>query len=235
MRILIVEDEPRIADFLAGGLQAEGFVADAVHSGAEAVAFAERHELDAVVLDLGLPGMDGVEVLERLVALRPEASILILSARRDIDSRLSGLRAGACDYVTKPFSFDELVEQIRIHRREAGTRRLEEVMRVGELALDVRSRQAAVGHGTVSLSTLEFRLLRYLMAHAGEVVTRQRLLSSVWGFSHEPGTNVVDVSMRRLRVKIGPERIETVRSAGYRLVAGFLALSLADLLDALPG
>jgi DNA-binding response OmpR family regulator len=218
MRILVVEDEPRIARFLSSGLQAEGFVVDAVGDGEQALSWVGRNEIEFVILDLALPGMDGLEVLERLKVEQPDVSVLILSARRDIATKLAGLRGGACDYMVKPFSFDELVERIRIHQRaRAASVAGSEVLQAGSLVLDTRGRRVDAGGGPVQLTGLEFRLLEYLMRNRGRTVSRQRLLSAVWGYSHQPNTNVVDVSMRRLRQKIGHDRIETVRSAGYRL------------------
>ncbi len=144
--------------------------------------------------------------------------MLILSARRDVATKLAGLRGGACDYMIKPFSFDELVERIRIHQRaQAASMAGNEVLQAGEIVLDTRARSVDTGSGRVQLTGLEFRLLEYMMRNRGRTISRQRLLSAVWGYSHQPNTNVVDVSMRRLRQKIGHDRVETVRSAGYRL------------------
>ena len=218
MRILVVEDEPRIARFLSSGLQAEGFVVDTVADGEQALSWVGRNEIEFVILDLALPGIDGLQVLETLKQEQPDVSVLILSARRDIATKLAGLRGGACDYMVKPFSFDELVERIRIHQRaRAASVAGAEVLQAGNLVLDTRGRRVDIGSGPVQLTGLEFRLLEYLMRNRGRTVSRQRLLSAVWGYSHQPNTNVVDVSMRRLRQKIGADRIETVRSAGYRL------------------
>lgn len=218
MRILVVEDEPRIARFLTSGLEAEGFVVDAVSDGESAIQWMAKHDIEFVILDLALPGIDGLDVLERLKQERPDISVLILSARRDVATKLAGLRGGACDYMIKPFSFDELVERIRIHQRaQAASSAGNEVLRAGEIVLDTRARSVDTGSGRVQLTALEFRLLEYMMRNRGRTVSRQRLLSAVWGYSHQPNTNVVDVSMRRLRQKIGHDRVETVRSAGYRL------------------
>jgi len=218
MRILVVEDEPRIARFLTSGLQAEGFVVDEVGDGESAIHWIARYEVDFVILDLALPGIDGLDVLEQIKHTRPDIAVLILSARRDIATKLAGLRGGACDYMVKPFSFDELVERIRIHKRaQAASQAGGEVLQAGEIVLDTRARSVDTGSGSVQLTGLEFRLLEYMMRNRGRTISRQRLLSAVWGYSHQPNTNVVDVSMRRLRQKIGHERVETVRSAGYRL------------------
>jgi two-component system, OmpR family, response regulator len=218
MRILVVEDEPRIARFLTSGLQAEGFVVDAVGDGESAIQWIARHDVEFVILDLALPGMDGLAVLGQLKHERPDIAVLILSARRDIATKPAGLLGGACDYMIKPFSFDELVERIRIHKRaHAASQAGSEVLQAGEIVLDTRARSVDTGNGNVQLTALEFRLLEYMMRNRGRTVSRQRLLSAVWGYSHQPNTNVVDVSMRRLRQKIGHDRVETVRSAGYRL------------------
>jgi DNA-binding response OmpR family regulator len=218
MRILIVEDEPRIARFLESGLEAEGFGVEAVSDGEQGLSRLRQGDVDFVILDLQLPGLDGLDVLGRIKQEHPGVAVLILSARRDIATRLAGLRGGACDYMIKPFSFDELVERIRIHQRSVARESSNGfVLEAGSLVLDTRARTVATGDGRVSLTSLEYRLLEYLIRNRGNVVSRQRLLSAVWGYSHEPNTNVVDVSMRRLRLKIGRERIETVRSAGYRL------------------
>ncbi len=218
MRILVIEDEPRIAQFLSSGLEGEGFSVDAVPDGEAGLARIARTNAEFVILDLALPGMDGLDVLERLRQEHPDIGVLILSARRDIATRLAGLRGGACDYLTKPFSFDELVERIRIHQRARTASAADGgVVQAAGLVLDVHARTVDGGTGPVQLTGLEFRLLDYLIRHRGSTVSRQRLLSAVWGFSHQPNTNVVDVSVRRLRQKVGADRIETVRAAGYRL------------------
>jgi two-component system, OmpR family, copper resistance phosphate regulon response regulator CusR len=218
MRILVVEDEPRIAQFLSSGLEAEGFTVDTAPDGESALARIGRTSAEFVILDLALPGMDGLDVLERLRQEHPDVAVLILSARRDIATHRAGLRGGACDYMVKPFSFDELVERIRIHQRSRTASSADGgVIQAGGLVLDVHARTVDSGTGPVALTGLEFRLLDYLIRHRGTTVSRQRLLSAVWGFSHQPNTNIVDVSVRRLRQKVGAERIETVRAAGYRL------------------
>jgi two-component system copper resistance phosphate regulon response regulator CusR len=216
-RILIVEDEPRIAGFLARGLTSEGAETTVARTGTEAIDHA--HDLDAnlVLLDLSLPGPDGLQVLRHWTEHRPEVPILILSASRDLATRLAGLRAGARDYVTKPFSFDELLERVRIHLRATG-REGPGVMRSGATSYDPRTREVDFGGGPVPLSDRESRVFEHLLRERGSVVSRERLLSSVWGYSFRPDTNVVDVCIRRLRAKVGDERIETVRGAGYRLV-----------------
>lgn len=217
IRILIVEDEPRIAGFLSRGLSSEGAETTVAHTGAEAIRLIGELDPSLVLLDLSLPGPDGLEVLRQWSARRPEVPVLILSARRDLATRLAGLRAGARDYMTKPFSFDELLERVRIHLRAAG-REGAGVVRAGATSYDPRTREVDFGGGPVPLSDRESRVFEHLLKERGSVVSRERLLSSVWGYSFRPDTNVVDVCIRRLRAKVGEERIETVRGAGYRLV-----------------
>ncbi len=219
MRILVIEDEPRIRAFLARGLEAEGYAVDEAGDGQAGLRRAglERHDL--VVLDLLLPGMDGLSVLHELQRRRPELPVVIVSARSDLPTKLRGFGLGARDYLSKPFSFDELLARVRVHL--AHTRRGDDsLLRAGELTLDLARRQARIGERVAALSDREFRLLHHLAQHAGEVVSRESLLSDVWGFHFDPSSNVVDVCVRRLRKKLGPGApIETVRHAGYRLVA----------------
>src|SRR5471030_1544215 len=217
MRILVIEDEPRILDFLRLGLEAEGFVVDGAEDGAVGLARALAEPYELIVLDLLLPQLDGLQLLGELRAKRPELPVLILSARTDLPTKLRSFHLGANDYLSKPFSFDELVPRVRVQLRHTSSEDASTV-RVGGLELDLARRQARVEDCVTDLSDREFRLLYHLIAHAGEVVSRERLLSEVWGYSFDPGSNVVDVCIRRLRKKLGPESpIETVRHAGYRL------------------
>jgi DNA-binding response OmpR family regulator len=219
VRILIVEDEPRILAFLARGLQAEGFTVDGAGDGVEALERALAEDYDLVVLDLLLPRLDGLTVLEELQRRRPALPIVVVSARSDGPTKLRGFALGASDYVSKPFSFDELLARVRVHLRR--TRRAaedQELVHVGGLTLDLARREAHFGGQAAQLSDREFRLLHHLARHSGEVVSRERLLSEVWGYHFDPGSNVVEVCVRRLRKKLGPEApIQTVRHAGYRL------------------
>jgi DNA-binding response OmpR family regulator len=220
MRILIVEDEPRIRAFLARAFEAEGFGVDVVEDGERGLARALKGSYELVILDLMLPGRDGLDVLRELYALRSDLPVLILSARADLPTKLRGFELGAVDYVAKPFSLDELLARARVHLRRTHVGDDGATIRVGELVLDLSSRQARVGATVAELSDREFHVLHFLMRHVGEVVSRERLLAEVWGYDFDPRSNVVDVCVRRLRSRLGPETpIETVRNAGYRAAA----------------
>jgi len=220
MRILVIDDEPRILGFLARGLRAEGFVVDVADNGTDALRVARANAYDLVLLDLLLPGVDGLSVLQQLNRTLPALPVVIVSARSDVPTKLRGFGLGASDYVSKPFSFDELLARIRVALRRAKGAEDGHVLRVGELALDVARREARIGAHAAQLSDREFHLLHHLVEHAGEVISRERLLSEVWGYHFDPGSNVVDVCIRRLRKKLGARApIETVRHAGYRLTA----------------
>ncbi len=218
MRILVIEDEPRILEFLRLGLEAEGFLVDAADDGAAGLGLALAEPYELVVLDLLLPQLDGFRVLGELRRARPEMPVLILSARSDLPTKLRSFGLGANDYLSKPFSFDELVARVRVHVRKGHDTGESSSLRLGQLELDLARRQAQSEGSAIDLSDREFRLLYHLASHAGEIVSRERLLSEVWGYSFDPGSNVVDVCVRRLRKKLGPTwPIETVRHAGYRL------------------
>ena len=219
MRILVIEDEPRILDFVSRGLEAEGFSVVGARDGQEGLRAAQNVRCDLVILDLLLPKLDGLSVLRALEAKHPEVPVVIVSARADLTTKLNGFGLGARDYLTKPFSFDELLARIRVHlRRPEDTSNNGHVLRAGALALDLARRQAQLGDQRIDLSDREFKLLHSLLECAGEVVSRERLLSEVWGYHFDPRSNVVDVCIRRLRKKLGPgSPIETVRHAGYRL------------------
>lgn len=221
MRILVIEDEPRILGFLRLGLEAEGFSVDGVGDGVAGLSLSLSQTYELVVLDLQLPRLDGLRVLEELHTQRPSLPVLILSARSDLPTKLRGFELGAIDYLSKPFSFDELVARVRVHLRNGHDESVSSsTLTAGPLTLDLARRRARVGEREVDLSDREFRLLYHLVSHPGEVVSRERLLSEVWGYSFDPGSNVVDVCVRRLRKKLGaPSPIETVRHAGYRLAA----------------
>ena len=220
MRILIVEDEDRIGAFLARAFEAEGFGVDVVGDGELGLARALASQYDLVILDLMLPGRSGLDALRELHREKSDLPVLILSARSDLPTKLRGFELGAVDYVAKPFSLDELLARARVQLRRIRTVDDVTVVQVGGLILDLASRQASVGGIVADLSDREFRLLHFLMQHVGQVISRERLLSEVWGYDFDPRSNVVDVCVRRLRRRLGPDApIETVRNAGYRAAA----------------
>ncbi len=220
MRILIVEDETRIRGFLARAFEAEGFGVDVVGDGELGLARALAGQYDLVILDLMLPGLSGLDALRELHREKSDLPVLILSARSDLPIKLQSFELGAVDYVAKPFSLDELLARARVALRHATVTDDGNIIRVGRLELDLARRQALVGDRVADLSDREFRLLHFLMLHVGEVISRERLLSEVWGYDFDPRSNVVDVCVRRLRRRLGPDApIETVRNAGYRAAA----------------
>jgi DNA-binding response OmpR family regulator len=216
-RILLIDDEPRILDFVSRGLQSEGFEVDVAASGAQGLQMAISGRYDVIILDLLMPGLDGTSVLRDLVDRRPDQPVIILSALGDPDSKVGCLDLGADDYLTKPFVLDELIARIRARLR-ALARRIPKLV-AGRLTLDVIRREADPGSGPVALAEREFLLLQELMRNAGRTVSKERLLNSVWGYHFDPGTNVLDVYVRRLRAKLGSDLIQTVRGEGYRLDA----------------
>ena len=217
--ILIVEDEARISSFIEKGLAAAGYTPTVVSNGLDALDYVATGSFDLVLLDVGLPGIDGFEVLARLRAAGETMPIIMLTARTSTDDTVAGLDGGANDYLPKPFKFDELVARIRLRLRESGQQTVAEtVLRHGEVALDLRTRRVTVGVRTIDLSAREFALAEQFLRHPDQVLSREQLLSRVWGFDFDPGSNVVDVYVRYLRGKIGADRIETVRGMGYRLV-----------------
>jgi two-component system copper resistance phosphate regulon response regulator CusR len=215
-RILIVEDEERIASFVEKGLRANGFATAVAADGDQALARDRVEEFDLVVLDLGLPGRDGLDVLQELRASDSRTAVIILTAREGVRDVVAGLEGGADDYVTKPFRFEELLARIRARLR---AERVSEptVIRVGASALDLRTRRVIVDGRTVELTAREFALAETFFRHPGQVMSREQLLSHVWGYDYDPGSNVVDVYVRYLRKKLGEERISTIRGMGYRL------------------
>lgn len=218
MRIAVIEDDERVSRFVTRGLRASGYAVATAADGDVASGVVERTNPDLVILDLLLPGRSGQEVLADITESHPELPVIVLSSRRDIDARLETLAGGACDYMTKPFSFQELLLRVRLRLRERPrSDAAPGDLRYGSLVLDTRSRRADVGDGPIMLTDREFHLLETLMRAPGQVVSREQLLSTVWGFGHDTGTNVVDVAVLRLRHKIGSERITAVRNAGYLL------------------
>lgn len=218
-RVLVVDDEPRIASFISRALAAQGLGVDSAHDGARALDLATERAYDLVILDLLLPSLDGLDVLRGIMAHRPEQRVLVLSALSDVDSKVEALELGAADYLAKPFALAELMARVRARLRQAPAPALPRTMRVAGITLDFVRRVADAGAGPVSLSEREFLLLQHLMQRDGEVSRREELLADVWGYAHDPGSNVVDVYVRRLRSKLGADRIETVRNVGYRLDA----------------
>jgi two-component system, OmpR family, copper resistance phosphate regulon response regulator CusR len=219
MRLLVIEDEPRIRSFLTRGLEAEGYAVDAADTGLAGLEQVRRGHYDLVVLDLLLPGVDGLTVLRKLHAERPGLPVLILSARADLRTKLLGFELGARDYLAKPFSLEELLARIRV-QLDTPAPPEEPIVQVGQLVVDLARRRVVIGGTAADLSDREFRLLHHLAAHPGEVVSRERLLAEVWGYHFDPRSNVVEVCIRRLRKKLGPTApIQTIRHAGYRLAA----------------
>jgi two-component system, OmpR family, response regulator len=218
-RVLVVDDEARIVSFISRTLSAEGFQVDGALDGARGLELARTGDYELVVLDLLLPKLDGVSLLQELMEARPSQRVLVLSALSDVETKVRCLESGASDYLSKPFSLAELVARIRARLRQPAAGPQQRVLRVRGVGLDLTRRVADAGTGAVTLSEREFLLLEYLMRRDGEVCTRQRLLADVWGYSFDPGSNVVDVCVGRLRAKLGSDVIETVRNVGYRFDA----------------
>ena len=216
-RILVVDDEQRILRFVVRGLQAEGYEVDSADSGTEGLRKALNGQYDLVILDLLMPGLDGASVLHRLVAQRPRQAVIVLSCLTATATKVRCLEAGAEDYLAKPFSLDELLARVRVRLRGSANRHATNLV-VGRLRLDLIRREADSGTGRVPLSEREFLLLRELMRRPGLIVSKQRLLSAVWRYHFDPGSNVVDVYVSRLRAKLGAATIATVRGEGYRIV-----------------
>jgi two-component system, OmpR family, copper resistance phosphate regulon response regulator CusR len=215
-RILIVEDEARIASFLEKGLKANGFATAVATAGEQALQMARAGTFDLLVLDLGLPDVDGLQVLRELRRRDSRLPVIILTARDEVSDTVSGLEDGADDYVAKPFRFEELLARVRVRLR--GDHAPEDtVLSAGRAALDLRTRRAHVGNRAIDLTAREFALAEVFFRHPGEVLSREQLLNQVWGYDFDPGSNVVDVYVGYLRKKLGKELLTSVRSMGYRL------------------
>jgi DNA-binding response OmpR family regulator len=219
VRILVVEDEPAIADFLERGLTAEGYSVTSVGDGEAGEAVLGAEDVALVILDVMLPGKDGFAVLEGIRRVDTTLPVLLLTARDQVSDKVQGLNNGATDYVTKPFSFDELVARVRAHLRLPSQAQTT-VLEAGGVRVDLLERRVSRAGSDVSLSGREFDLLVYFMRHPNQVLSREQILSGVWGYSFDPGTNVVDVYIGYLRRKLSdadsPAPIDTLRSLGYR-------------------
>jgi DNA-binding response OmpR family regulator len=217
-RILIVEDEPGMASFIDKGLGSRGYATKVCRDGATATAIASDGDFDLVILDLGLPDIDGLSVLREIRRRGERMPVIVLTARDDLTDKVEGLDAGASDYVTKPFKLEELLARVRVQLRDERSAE-PTVLEAGGITLDVRTRKAMVAGAVVDLTAREFTMLETFMGHAGQVLSREQLLAHVWGYDYDPGSNVVEVYVRYLRRKLGEDAIETVRGMGYRLPA----------------
>lgn len=217
--ILIAEDEPRIASFIEKGLKSHGYTTNTVGDAHAALSLALSDDFDLLLLDLGLPGKDGLEILADLRGQGSVLPVIILTARDDIQDKVSGLEGGADDYMTKPFRFEELLARVRVRLRTvtSGTTAEPMVITAYNVVLDLRTRKAKVDDQWIELPAREFILAETFFRHPGQVLSRQQLLDRVWGYDYDPGSNIVDVYVGYLRKKLGNSLIETVRGVGYRL------------------
>ena len=220
-RILLVEDDPRIASFIQRGLSAEGHAIDVAGTGLQAMSMLRSADYALVILDRMLPDMDGVEVCRQLRSEGCDCRVLMLTARDAIGDKVGGLNAGADDYMTKPFAFDEFLARLEALLRRGGVQRPDPVLRVGDLTLDPTTRQVMRGDRVIELTPKEYGLLRYLMENAGTVLSRAQILNHNWGYNFDPGTKVVDVYVRYLRRKVDKGEpvalIQTLRGVGYSI------------------
>ena len=220
-RVLVVEDDDRIAGLVARALRADGHVVERTATGADGLAAALNAEFDLIMLDLMLPDLDGAAVLDEVVQNRPEQRVFVLSAVPEIGTRVACLEAGAIDFLGKPFAVAEMVARVRTRMRAPAPGAQRRFLNVGLIRLDLRLHRASVGGRQIDLSFREYLLLRHLMERVGQACTRSELLADVWGMMFDPGSNVVDVYVRRLRSKLDhPDRVETVRNVGYRFLPG---------------
>ncbi len=213
-RVLIMEDEPKLISFLERGLQSNGCTVASATTGRAGEQLVATGSFDLILVDLGLPDIDGIDVVRHLRRAGCQVPIIILTAREDVRDKINGLDAGANDYVTKPFSFDELLARIRVQLRADHTQELT-VLRAGSITLDLRTRRANVDGDLIELTAREFTMLEVLIRHSGQVLSREQLLSHVWGYGYDPGSNIVDVYIARLRRKLGGGIIRTMRGMGY--------------------
>ncbi|MEM1254010.1 MAG: response regulator transcription factor [Cyanobacteria bacterium P01_H01_bin.21] len=219
-RILIAEDNPHIVDFLRAGLKAHGFTILVVEEGGQVVELAHSDDFDLLILDLGLPGKDGLAIMREIRGQGEQLPIIILTARDGVDDTVTALEGGANDYITKPFRFEELLARIKVQLRDRNRHQpltSETLLRAGDLTLDLLTRQASVGDRIVELSAREFVLAEVLLRHPMQVMSKEQLLNRVWGYDYDPGSNIIEVYIRHLRKKFGSGYIETVRGMGYRL------------------
>jgi two-component system OmpR family response regulator len=219
MRILVVEDDNKIASFIVKGLKQAGYAVDRCADGEEGLIFAETTAYDAAVVDIMLPKLDGLSLVQRLRGKKIRIPVIILSAKASVDDRVKGLEAGADDYLTKPFAFSELSARLQALIRRATQVAEPSRLTAGDLELDLFSRQVTRAGQNVDLQAREFALLEYLMRHTGRPVTKTMILEHIFDYSFDPQTNVVDVLMHRLRAKVDPEktRLQTIRGVGYVL------------------
>jgi DNA-binding response OmpR family regulator len=217
-RILLIDDEHRILNFVSRALRAEGFDVETAPSGEAGIRAALESDFDLIVLDLLMPEVDGLTVLRRVLQHRPGQPVLVLSALGDTPSKVEALELGAEDYLVKPFSLDELLARVRARIRTA-IRSTPTCIGAGRISLDMIRREADIGAGPIPLSQREFVLMEKLVRHAGHTVGKSQLLASVWGYHFDPESNVLDVTVGRLRAKLGADAILTVRGKGYRVDA----------------
>ncbi len=215
--ILVVEDSERIASFIVKGLQSHGYQVTYTPNGEDALKLSAAAEFDLVILDIGLPGIDGFAVLEQLRGSGNEVPVIVLTARDSVDNTVASFEGGADDYMSKPFSFEELLARVRRRISTPGEVVTETTLSHKDIVLDLRTRRVSAAGIDHDLTAREFTMLEFFLRHAGQVLSREQILSRVWGFDHDPGSNVVDVYIRYLRQKLGNDSIQTVRGMGYRL------------------